>query len=149
MLAAQTDIIRRVIRPDKHVKQEYRAVRPASVRHRRVGRKVLQADRLTHLLAQESKNTTKPWDILIVRPKLTLAACALLIAVSAVGFGGLRFYAGQQAASEKAAAVKEQDRLRVRSTAADACRRKKAEEKADQIGKVTYDELYDGDACDK
>lgn len=84
-----------------------------------------------------------------MRPKLIALLCLMLIIVGAIGIGGAQYFTSRAAAAERAAATVRQDKLAAKSMAAEACRRKKAEQKADLIGKVTYDELYDYDECDK
>ena len=128
-----------------HRKQE------ASIRHRKVGRKVLSADRLNRALETKNKKTMFSWlrRVQSIRPRTIALVCTAILVVSAVTFGGIQVYLGQVADSEKAAAAARRDELEAKRVAADACRRKKLEEKADQIGTITYDELYNHGECDK
>jgi hypothetical protein len=87
--------------------------------------------------------------LLLPKPKVVAIACVVILLVSALGVGATRYYNSQAAAAEKVAATAKQKKLEVKNAAAVACRQKKAEEKADQLGKITYDELYDHNACDK
>lgn len=58
-------------------------------------------------------------------------------------------YNDQVAAAQKVQATEQQRILKANSAEADACRRKKVEQKADQLGKITYDQMYDGNECDR
>lgn len=126
------------------------ATHPTSIRHRRIGRKVLQADRLARALGTaKHKKTRNVWRAPSLRPKVIALICVIAIGVGALGFGGSQFYFAQVDKTQKAAAIEQQSKLEAKSIAADACRRKKAEQKADQLGKITYDELYDYGECEK
>lgn len=121
-----------------------------SIRPRRIGRKALQADRLSRIL---TKHNSSKFDVAnkfirVHRVKLTAVSLAVII-FGIVGSFGIQAYNAQQVAAQKAEAAKAQDIARQKSISADECRQKKAEEKSELIGKVTYDELYDGNECDK
>lgn len=123
----------------------------ASVRHRQIGRKVLKADHLAHALGARPKKRSRialP-RIPAMRPKLVAAVCAAVLLVAGLGMAGAQYYFAKTAEAQKVAEAKHQVKLRANSIAAEACRRQKLAEKADQIGKITYAELYDGNACDK
>lgn len=123
---------------------------PSVERHRRIGRKALQADKITtRLLGIEQKKAKKVWRLPTFKRRVVAAACALVIVVSAVTLTGVRHYNAQASASQQAWASKQQIELKEKSVAADACRREKAAKKADLIGKITYDELYDYGECDR
>ena len=83
------------------------------------------------------------------RPKTIALLCLSVALVGMLSFTGYQFYVAKAEAAQKAAATEKQTKLAKKSIAAEACRRKKAEQKADLIGKVTYDQLYDYDECDK
>jgi hypothetical protein len=123
---------------------------PSSVRHRQIGRKVLQADRLARALGSPTgKSAKRIWRFPSVKPKvLMISGAALVIIISASVFGA-RAYMAQVAAKESAAAAIQIKQVRAKSAAANACRQQKVEQKADQLGKITYDELYDYDDCEK
>jgi len=122
----------------------------ANVRNRRFGKKVLLADRLAHALNPTTPTPARrSWSLPTINRKLAVTICILLAVVGGIGFGGSQLYLAKVTASQEAAAVKERAAQQAKSRAADACRREKAKLKADQIGKVTYDELYDYDECDK
>jgi len=126
------------------------ATHKPSTRHRKIGRKVLLADRLSNAL-NDSKidKSTRIWHFIPLRPKLIALLCLMIIIVGAIGIGGAQYFNSKAEAAQKAATAERQHKLAAKSLAAEACRRKKAEQKADLIGKVTYDELYDYDECDK
>lgn len=128
-----------------------KATNDISTRRRRIGRKALQADRLSRALHADKREGTKhaAWRLPSMRPKTVALICLVAVVVGTLGIGGTQFYLAQVAATQKAAAAKQQAEQKAKSIAADACRRKKAEQKADQIGKVTYDELYDHGECDR
>ena len=115
-------------------------------RRRQIGRKVLQADRLSHALGSAPERSRRNIRFSrFMRPKFAAALSVMIIAVAVIGFGAVQLYAGHRLAAQDTASKQE----RAKSISADACRRQKAEQKADLIGKVTYDELYDGNECDK
>lgn len=124
--------------------------KPTSVRHRRIGRKVLLADKLAHVTkvsAQKSRNND--WRTIFAKPKLAAAVLGGVIAVGVIGFAGMQTYASQQAKAEQAEATAQFTLQKEKAAKADACRRAKLEQKSELIGKVTYDELYDGNECDE
>lgn len=120
----------------------------ASLRDRRIGRKVLLADRLSHVMGTSiKKRPIVSWSTLR-RPRV-VAAFAGAVVVVAVVSSVAHMYTTQAAATQKAEETKQQQLLRQKSIAADKCRQQKASQKAELIGKVTYDELYDKNECDK
>ena len=126
------------------------ASREQQIRRRQIGRKVLQADHLNHALNAGKRRSVVPnWKFLLARPRRTAAAGLVVVLVGAVGFGLMSAYQSQATTAQKAAVIQQQNTIRSKSAAAEVCRRQKAEQKADLIGKVTYDELYDYDECDK
>ena len=122
---------------------------PSSIRYRRIGRKVLLADRLSRALGSGVAKKS-PFSRLKALPrwKMVAISCTALVTVGIVCVVGMQLNAAQVADSQKAA-TEQQKNIEVKSAASAACRSKKAEEKADLIGKVTYDELYDYGTCDK
>lgn len=119
-------------------------------RDRRIGRKVLLADRLSHALDRSSKRPSiVPSRFRSIPRKAAFGVAAGVLVLGLTGTALIHHFSTQAAAAQKVAATKEQQRLEAKSRAADACRRNKAEQKADQLGKVTYDELYDYDECDR
>jgi hypothetical protein len=127
-----------------------RNLHTTSPRQRQIGRKVLQADRLATVITRTAGNQQKKsWRMPTVRPRIIGAICAALIVIGVTSFIGLQSYMGKVAATQKITAEKQQRVLEAKGIAADACRRKKVEEKAALIGKITYDELYDHNSCDK
>jgi hypothetical protein len=121
-----------------------------SIRHRQIGRKVLKADHLAYALSSRTaKRTKKSLRLPSMRPKVIAVVVAVVLIVTAVGIGGAQYYSAKTAEAQKVAAAKLQTKLEAKGVASEACRRQKLAEKADQIGKITYAELYDGNACDK
>lgn len=136
-----------------------RALSPRGVKIKRIGQKAISCGRVHSAIearlpatkAASSKKRKVP-KISFRIPQLSYiqlgflgAACVVLL-VSGVGY---YFYDREQ---DKARAVAEQQKLELDREAekiASECRRKKAAEKADQIGLLTYDQLYDYDECDK
>lgn len=124
--------------------------RPQSVRHRRIGRRVLLAHRLHPALKPAKQHRLAAAKSRIkARPKTSALLAVGVLALCALAAGGAHFYSITTAAAEKAAAEKRYAIEKQESLAADACRRKKLEEKADLLGKVTFDELYDNNECVK
>jgi uncharacterized protein HemX len=122
----------------------------ATVLSRQIGRKVLKADHLAHVLSVRSKQPARrTFRLPALKPKMIAAVVAAVILVTALGIGGAQFYFSKTAETQKIAAAKLQTKLEAKSIASEACRQQKLAEKADQIGKITYAELYDGNACDK
>jgi hypothetical protein len=121
-----------------------------STGHRRIGRKALQADHLSHAIEKNSSSNGNSWlSLPSWQPKIIAAVCVVIVGGSLLGFMGMQAYLSNISASQKVSAAVQQSKLKAKSIAIDACHRKKAAEKADQIGKITYDELYDHDECDK
>lgn len=85
----------------------------------------------------------------MARPKTSALMTVGVLALCVLAAGGAHHYSTTTAAAEKAATEKRYALEKQESLAADACRRKKLEEKADLLGKVTFDELYDNDECVK
>lgn len=126
------------------------ALHQTLIRNRRIGRRVLQADRLSMVLSTASQKKARTlWRVPHISRKVLIAACVALVCIGIVGGIGMQRYSAQVAAAQKAAAAKQLAELKAKSASADACRREKAEQKADLIGKITFDELYDYGACDK
>ena len=133
-----------------YIMTKYFTPHASSPRFQRIGRKALQADRLSRALALSNKKSTKRSLRLPTLRKNTILAIGIaLVIVLGVSAGGVRYYTAQAEANKKAALLQQQKDVKEKSSIADACRRKKAEQKADLIGKVTYDELYDYGECDK
>ena len=61
--------------------------------------------------------------------------------------GGLLIYQGKKNADEQAAAVIEQQKVDKQNAVAQVCYAQKMKEKASMLGKITYDQLYDGNSC--
>lgn len=127
-----------------------RISKTTSPRNRRIGRKVLAADQLAHALGgSTAKKTRKDWHKTFLQPKLVVPALVCVIVVGILGWIASQAYFAQQASVQKAEDQRLSDQQRAKAVKADACRRAKLEQKADLIGKITYDELYDHGECDK
>lgn len=126
---------------------------------KRIGQKAMSCGRVQTALearmpkqvSKAKKNRKRP-RISFTMPVLShlqlgiLGAACVVLLVSGVGY---YFYYQEQ---DKQRAVAEQRRIeqdRAAEKIASECRRQKAAEKADQIGLLTYDQLYDYDECDK
>lgn len=121
-----------------------------AVRHRRIGRKVLLADRLARAVAPNTqKRRNKDWRVIFAKPKLAASIVIGVLVVGALTFTGMQAYSAQQAEARQAEATEKFALQKEKAAEADACRRAKIEQKADLVGKVTYDELYDGNECNK
>ena len=124
--------------------------KPLAVRHRRIGRKVLLADRLAQAVAPNTqKRGGKDWRVIFAKPKFAASIVIGVLIVGVLGFTGMQAYSAQQAKARQAEATEQFALQKEKAAKADACRRAKLEQKPDLVGKVTYDELYDGDECDK
>ena len=119
-------------------------------RNRRIGRKVLAADRLAQAVSTSTaKKTHKDWHKTFLRSKLVVTALVCVVAFGILGWIASQAYFAQQASVQKAENQRLADQERAKAVKADECRRAKLEQKADLIGKITYDELYDYGECDE
>jgi len=134
-----------MIRSSSHLLPKSKALR-----NKRIGRKVLLADRLAYSLSVNTQNKTRMrWRAVLARPKIIAAASLGILVLGTLGFIGVGFYSAQLADIRETEAARQLSLDKEEAAKADACRRAKLEQKADLVGKVTYDELYDGDECDK
>lgn len=79
------------------------------------------------------------------RKQWTFAACTAVLAIA--GSVGYSFYHASQVAAAKAAAKAAYDKQVKIEAAAQVCYKQKTVEKQKMLGKVTFDQLYDGDSC--
>lgn len=83
-------------------------------------------------------------------PKLTkrraITAVCILIATGLIT-GGVLWYRHDQTVRAQAAAAEEAKKQQVINEKAQICYQQKQKERADMLGKVTYDQLYDGNSC--
>lgn len=129
---------------------EFQASHPSSLRSLKIGRKALLVDRMSRTLANTGPTKAKrPSPTVLLQPRAIAIVCIVAVVLVALGFACAQYYRTKAAEAHQAAAVDRQKKLIEKSAAADACRRKIAEQKADLIGKVTYDELYNHGECDK
>lgn len=124
---------------------------PTLRRNRRIGKKVLLADRLSHAVGKTKRRNDPFRHVRAVasRPKSLAAALTLVVAIGVAGSFALQAYTSRQTVAEEAAAAQELATQKAKAAAADECRRGKLAQKADLVGKVTFDELYDDDECDR
>lgn len=121
-----------------------------ALRNRRLGRKTLQADKLSSVLGRsQSKQSPLSTILSALKTRTAVAIIAGIVVLLGVGTVAYSVHRNQLATAERKAAAAQDIKLKAKSDAADACRRQKAQEKSELIGKVTYDELYDYGACDK
>lgn len=115
--------------------------------HRRIGKKILSCSRTATLLYGELKQ--KKWHF----PKIQLTkkniaiACGVVVLVAASGVG-YKIYDNYQIEQKRVAAEQKAVRDAAARVKSNECRAQKVAAKADQIGKITYDELYDYTVCD-
>lgn len=79
------------------------------------------------------------------RKQLILAAIAVVVLGVAIAAGVL--YQQKRLVDAQAAAKAESDRVEKVNAAAQLCYQQKTKQKQSMLGKVTYDQLYDGDSC--
>jgi hypothetical protein len=121
-----------------------------SARRRQIGRKVLQAERVSRLLEADKHSQAKSSRLRFrLNKKLAVIVGVILVVASAGGAAGYQHYARKASAAKFADMIERQKALKAKSEAADKCRQEKAEQKAHLIGNITYDELYDYGECDK
>ena len=121
------------------------------VNRRRIGKKAMALSRTSLLLERKMNAAPKQRRkvAFIWRPtRVHYALFAGLVVFFMIGTAGYAYYQQQQAKERQAAAKVEEERARVASQKSDECRQQKVAAKADLIGKVTYDELYDYSVCD-
>ena len=111
-----------------------------SNRYKRIGRKALLVRKIDSVIRNDAKPKRRTFSIF--RPSRLLVGSLFAATVLAIAlYAGYTHYSSQVAAREQA-------EFKISSERANACRQQKANENAHLIGKVTYDELYDGDSCD-
>lgn len=136
-----------------------RTLSPRGVKIKRIGQKAISCSRV-HSAIEDCMPSVKSAagkkrilpKIHLRMPRFTFFRLAILGAASIVLVAGAAGYYYYDLEQEKTRAIAE-EAVRKRNTEiekiASECRRQKAIEKADQIGLLTYDELYDYDECDK
>lgn len=119
---------------------------------KRIGKKAIFYGRVAASLgvvgAEKDKRLSIFKRLRAFRPtkKQTVVALIALLVVGLVS-GGLVMYQNKKVADENAAAVAEQQKVEKQNAAAQVCYKQKLKEKASMLGKITYDQLYDGNAC--
>lgn len=123
--------------------------RPASqrVNRKRIGRKAIACGRIASAMEAKlaAKETNKPrFSLQLTRVHGFIMAGVLVLGL--LGFGGWTVYARQQAEQLR---IAEKARLETEKKLAEKrqeCFKSTVADKADQIGKLTYDQLY-GNSC--
>ena len=124
---------------------------PAQVKMRRIGKKVVFCHRVAPALGAVPPAVKKDsWfkRLKSFRPtkkQLVISAAALLV-VGMITTVSVLLEQKRQADIQAAAAA-EAARVEKENAAAQECYKQKVAEKADIMDKLTYDQLYDGDAC--
>lgn len=127
---------------------------PHGARARRLGKKAIFYGSIAHALgavpaespvAKKSSPFSKIKSFRPSKKQLAVAACSVLVLVGA-GFG-LNAYNNKRIADEKAAIKAEALRVEKQNALAQECYKQKTTEKTAMLGKITFDQLYDGDAC--
>lgn len=133
-------------------------VKKGQTHRRRIGRKAMACGRMD--VAIRSKIGDDPAVSSKSRRKLSFAPVtafakrhalplAIVGAVMIAGFGGYNIFTYQQRVREAEQQKKyEAERMAAHKRIVE-CERRKAEQKPELIGKVTYDELYDYGACNE
>ena len=117
----------------------------------RLGRKAMACGRMQSVietkLGAKSDRRKRSFSFSSLRPsKLQVAILVSLLMLGGVGTGGYMIYANRQAEQQRLVEKARLEREKIASEKAAQCRAKVASAKTDQIGKVTYDELY-GSSC--
>ncbi len=140
-----TDAIAMILLMDMKVNNAGPATR--RIDHRRIGKKILSCSRTANLLYGEIKQ--KKWHF----PKIQLTkkhiaiACGVVLLIVACGVG-YKVYDNYQIEQKRIAAEAKAVRDAAARIKSNECRAQKVAAKSDQIGKITYDELYDYTVCD-
>lgn len=127
---------------------------PHGQRARRLGKKAIFYGRIAHVLgvtpvepkvSKKLQLITKLKSFRPTKKQLAIATCAVLIVVGA-GFG-VNAYNNKRIADEQAAIKAEALRVEKQNAIAQECYKQKTTEKTAMLGKITFDQLYDGDSC--
>ena len=127
-----------------------RVLSPTGQRRLRMGRKAIACGRMQSAI--EGRTGTKSTDNrrgfkLSYRPtRLHLVGMAIMVLVVGSGIGGYAMYERHQAKQRDIAEKARLEEARIASEKAAACRARVASTKTDQLGKITYAELY-GTEC--
>lgn len=125
---------------------------PHSQRTRRIGKKVIFCGRIAPALGAVTQipDGKRPFidKVKLFRPtkKQALITAALLVLFIGAGFG-LNAYNAKRIADQQAAVKAEAMRVEEQNATMQECYKKKTAEKTDMLGKITFDQLYDGNAC--
>lgn len=133
-----------------------RGSQPHHARIRRLGKKAIFYGRIATALgvaqpikaAPKSRSAAAFARVKVFKPsrkQLITTCCAVVLA--GAGIVGNSIYQTQRVAAAKAAAKAENERVERVNAAAQECYKKKTADKQQMLGKVTFDQLYDGDSC--
>lgn len=132
-----------------------RGSQPHHARLKRLGKKAIFYGRIANALgvAQAEAERTGLFanglkrirTLKLTRKQWALSAASVVLALGAV-FGNT-MYQSHRAAAVKAAEIAEFRRVEKINATAQECYKKKTAEKQQMLGKVTFDQLYDGDSC--
>lgn len=125
---------------------------PHGMRARRLGKKAIFYGRVAHALGVVPPNKpSKPslfQKIKSFRPSKKQVIIASGVALLLFGGGfGWHMYNNKLIADEKAALKAEALRVEKQNALAQECYKQKTTEKTAMLGKITFDQLYDGDEC--
>ena len=130
-----------------------RGSKQRATNHRRIGRKVITLARISSVMdrklvaAQPIRKRHLP-QIKIQFTRRVALVLGSIILLAGLATTGAFFYQKQAAATEAKAAQAKLETERKINAAAVACRKQKLDSKRELYGKITYDELYDGNACE-
>jgi hypothetical protein len=118
---------------------------------RRIGKKAMSIYR-TSVLLEKKLATRAPGRIARLvhwRPtRRQYVIAAVILMVGFIASAGYLYWSGEQDKVRRAAEQVQIERERQASIKSNECRKQKLAAKADQLGKITYDELYDYTVCD-
>ncbi|HRC28566.1 MAG TPA: hypothetical protein PKV96_04240 [Candidatus Saccharimonas sp.] len=125
--------------------------RPQRPNMRRIGKKAMSIYRTSVLLEKKlvPVKVRRTLHMPTWRPsRRQYVIAAIILVVGLVSSIGYLYWKGEQDKALRATEQVQQERARQASAKSNECRKQKLAAKADQIGKITYDELYDYTVCD-
>lgn len=133
------------------------AVRGYQVNRRRIGKKAMALSRTAILLERKIAAATPQKTVkrkvspplLSWRPRrVHYVILSAVLVIALIGTGGYIYYERQADAKRRVEEAAAQERARTASQKSNECREQKVAAKADQWGKVSFDQLYDYSVCD-
>ena len=130
-----------------------RGNRQRAINQRRIGRKVITLARISSVMDRKlgSSQPIKKRRLPQIQFRFTKRVAFILggaVLLAGLAMTGVVIYQKQAAAVAAKAAEVKLEAERKEKASAMACRKQKLESKRELYGKVTYDELYDGNSCD-